>query len=77
MISILSTSRQSKFAVYPVPLVGDKLFLSDEDDIKVFDQFGHLVRREYNVDEIDLKGFKPGIYSIKITSGESCRFVVN
>jgi hypothetical protein len=60
-----------------MPLLGDTLFLSAEDDVKVFDHFGHLIHHAYNVDEIDLKGFKPGIYSVKITSGESCRFIVN
>jgi hypothetical protein len=77
MVSILNSSSTTKFAVYPLPLVGDTLFLSAEDDVKVFDHFGRLIHREYNVDEINFRGFKPGVYYIKVTSGESCRFVIN
>jgi hypothetical protein len=68
---------ETKFSVYPVPTRGKTLFLSVKDDVKVFNLMGDLVFSDSDVSEISLEGFEPGIYLIRIPSGDQCRFVVN
>lgn len=76
-ISIINESTEKRFSVYPVPANDKILFLSVKDDVKVFDQMGNVVFTDDDVNEIDLTGFNPGIYCIRISSGESCLFIVN
>lgn len=67
----------NQFKVYPNPSNKEVVTFNQIHDINVFDTLGKLIYSAKNVNSLDTKSFKRGIYFIKTASGATVKLMVN
>jgi len=63
------------FTVYPNPVAGETLRLSEAADCRVYNSSGVLLYSGTEVTEIDVSAFPPGLYILVTGDGRGVRFV--
>lgn len=67
-------SKSVKFDVHPNP-TSDKITLSVASDIELYDMTGQKKGAYWNVKEVNLTAFAPGLYILRTAKGEMVRIV--
>lgn len=71
------TSADGKLKLWPNPTTGDLIRLSESVDCRVYNSTGVLVYRGFDVTEINVSGYSPGLYIIITGDGRTAKFIVN
>ena len=79
-VNPLSTSISKKvegFTVYPNPVKGSTVYFNRKVDVTVYKSLGQLITFATNIEQLDVSGYKKGVYYIKTKDGNSKRVIVN
>lgn len=71
------TIADGKLKLWPNPTAGDHIRLSEAVDCRVYNSTGVLVYRGFDVTEIKVSDYRPGLYIIITGDGRSAKFIVN
>jgi hypothetical protein len=66
----------NQFKVYPNPSNKEVVTFNKAQDISIFDTLGKLIYSAKNVNSIDTKSYKTGVYFIKTASGATAKLMV-
>jgi hypothetical protein len=67
----------TRLTAWPNPADGGVIRLSETIDCRVYNSTGALVYRGLDVTEIDVSGYRPGMYIIITGDGRSLKFIVS
>ena len=66
-----------KLTVWPNPAGGDIIRLNQAVNCRVYNSAGVIVYEGHDVTEIDITGYRPGLYIIVTADGRSLKFIVS
>ncbi len=76
LTAAVEVDEELKLTAWPNPAGGGVIRLSEPVDCRVYNSRGVLVYRGFDVTEINISGFSPGLYIIITGDGRSTKFIV-
>jgi hypothetical protein len=62
--------------IYPNPVIGDKVYLGEKVDIKLFNATGELILILEKVDQFETHLLQPGLYFVINDKGQSVKLII-
>lgn len=67
----------NNLVIYPNPSSSGIFKLNDVRSVRVYDYIGQLIRRNINIDEIDISDYPKGLYILETNFEEKLKLVIN